>query len=65
MMMTKRTVLVVDDLAENISVLVKVLGDQYQVKVALNGPKAIQIAQAPPPSGPDSAGYYDAANERI
>ena len=46
---SKMTVLVVDDLAENIDILATILGSQYQVKVALNGSRAIKIAQGTPP----------------
>jgi len=46
----KQTILVVDDAPENIDVLTGVLGDEYKVKVALNGPKALVIAgSANPP----------------
>ncbi len=47
----KSTVLVVDDTPENIDVLVGILKDDYKVKVALNGEKALQIvvtAKEPP-----------------
>lgn len=44
----KRTILVVDDTPENIDVLSGVLRDKYKVKAALNGEKAIKIAQQIP-----------------
>ncbi|KJY84213.1 chemotaxis protein CheY [Vibrio galatheae] len=47
-MTEKPIVLVVDDSPENISVLSGVLRDDYKVKVALNGVKAIQIAESEP-----------------
>jgi CheY-like chemotaxis protein len=45
----KKTVLVVDDLPENIGVLSTVLGGMYRVKAATNGQKALQICAADPP----------------
>ncbi|QYJ99708.1 two-component system response regulator [Shewanella alkalitolerans] len=42
--MEKATVLVVDDTPENIDILVGILGDEYKVKVAIDGPKALAIA---------------------
>ena len=44
----KNIVLVVDDVAENITVLHKVLSDAYKVKVATNGNKALEIAHTTP-----------------
>jgi putative two-component system response regulator len=44
----KPTVLVVDDLAENIDVLVGVLSPYYHIKVAKNGAKAIDICKTSP-----------------
>jgi cyclic di-GMP phosphodiesterase len=41
---TKQTVLIVDDVPENIDVLNGVLHGDYKVKVALNGAKALAIA---------------------
>ncbi|PPC74450.1 two-component system response regulator [Pokkaliibacter plantistimulans] len=43
--MGKATILVVDDNPENIDVLVGALGEGYQLRVALSGEKALQIAQ--------------------
>lgn len=43
--MDKPTVLVVDDTPTNIDVLKGVLQDDYRIKVALNGRKAIEIAK--------------------
>ena len=45
----KQTVLVVDDTVENIDILNSILGNDYKVKVALNGEKALKIAQKKPP----------------
>ncbi|MDG6773241.1 response regulator [Thiomicrorhabdus sp. ZW0627] len=42
------TVLVVDDTPENIDILASVLQDTYKIKVAINGEKALQIAQKKP-----------------
>ena len=47
-MTDKPIVLVVDDSPENVSVLSGVLRDDYKVKVALNGQKAIEIAESEP-----------------
>jgi putative two-component system response regulator len=45
-----RTVLVVDDTPENIDILNGVLNQDYRIKVAINGPRALEIARsgAPP-----------------
>lgn len=45
----KRTILVVDDTPENIDILVSILRTEYKVKAALNGEKAISIAQGENP----------------
>jgi PleD family two-component response regulator len=42
-------ILVVDDTPENVDVLANILRDSHQIKVALNGEKALQIAQSDPP----------------
>lgn len=42
--MEKATILVVDDTPENIDILVGVLGEDYKVRVAIDGSKAIQLA---------------------
>jgi DNA-binding response OmpR family regulator len=42
----KCTVLIVDDIPTNIEVLAGVLKDDYAIKVAINGKKAIEIANA-------------------
>ncbi|MGL4937153.1 MAG: two-component system response regulator, partial [Shewanella sp.] len=39
--MDKATILVVDDTPENIDILVGILGEDYQVKVAIDGPRAL------------------------
>ncbi len=44
----KQTILVVDDTPENIDVLSGLLRPEFRVKAALNGPRALQIAQAQP-----------------
>ena len=46
---TKQTVLVVDDTPENIDVLSGILRSDYKVKAALNGEKALKIAQSDSP----------------
>lgn len=45
----KQTALVVDDAPENVAIMTEILGDHYQVKVALNGKKALSIAQSEKP----------------
>jgi len=45
----KSTILVVDDAPENIDVLNGILKPDYQVKVALNGDKALKVANSAPP----------------
>jgi DNA-binding response OmpR family regulator len=42
----KCTVLIVDDIPTNIEVLAGVLKDEYAIKVAINGKKALEIADA-------------------
>jgi putative two-component system response regulator len=49
MAIEKQTVLIVDDTAENISVLFEMLKDDYHVKAAINGELALKIVQASPP----------------
>jgi adenylate cyclase len=44
----KSTILVVDDTPENIDVLNGILKPEYQIKVALNGEKALKVAQSDP-----------------
>ena len=41
-------ILIVDDTPENVDVLAGVLREHYQIKVALNGRKALKIAQSDP-----------------
>ena len=41
-------ILIVDDTPENVDVLAGILRESYQIKVALNGPKALKIAQIDP-----------------
>lgn len=47
--MEKQTILVVDDVPENIDILKGILQSQYKVKVALNGRKALDITGSSPP----------------
>ncbi|NKF50530.1 response regulator [Shewanella sp. WXL01] len=49
--MTKHTILIVDDVADNIHLLTDVLGDEYTIKASLNGATALKICQQP--SKPD------------
>jgi len=46
--MDKSLVLVVDDTRENIDIMVNILCDDYEMKVALNGEKALKIARTNP-----------------
>lgn len=45
----KQTILIVDDAPENIDVLGAILGEDYKVKFAINGEKALKIAKAANP----------------
>jgi two-component system sensor histidine kinase ChiS len=45
----KQTILVVDDTPENIDVLVGVLKNDYKVKAASNGEKALKVVEKSPP----------------
>ena len=40
----KRSILIVDDIIENVDVLAAILEPEYRIKVALNGTKALEIA---------------------
>jgi CheY-like chemotaxis protein len=44
-MRTKRSVLAVDDNSVNLSILEEILGDEYCVRFAQNGPEAIRMAR--------------------
>ncbi len=44
-----KTILVVDDTPTNIDFLVALLQDNYKVKAAINGEKALRIVQSPTP----------------
>lgn len=44
----KRTILVVDDLPENIDVLSEILSSEYTIKAAVKGEKALEIAATEP-----------------
>ena len=48
--MKKDTILVVDDIPENIDIVKSILSENYKIKVALNGERALKIAasQSPP-----------------
>lgn len=45
----KKTILIVDDVEENVQILSFVLSQQYRVLAATNGRKAVQIAKNQPP----------------
>lgn len=45
---SKATILIVDDAPENIDILRGLLKDNYKIKVAINGAKALKIAQSTP-----------------
>ncbi|MCL1074553.1 response regulator [Shewanella dokdonensis] len=47
--MEQATILVVDDTPENIDILVGILGNDYKLKVAIDGPKALAVAKRDPP----------------
>lgn len=44
----RETILVVDDVADNIAILVDILGSDYRVTFATNGPEALTAAQTQP-----------------
>ncbi|MBF0477775.1 MAG: hybrid sensor histidine kinase/response regulator, partial [Deltaproteobacteria bacterium] len=47
--LSKCSVLVVDDTETNVDILVDILGDDYEVRVAMDGPGALEtVAMAPP-----------------
>lgn len=45
---SQQTVLIVDDMPENLTVLGKLLQSSYRVRVAVSGPRALQIAVSEP-----------------
>ncbi|MGE4506480.1 MAG: HD domain-containing phosphohydrolase [Desulfovibrionaceae bacterium] len=45
----RETILVVDDLSANIAILSELLGDEYRVKAATSGEKALRVAFENPP----------------
>ncbi len=45
---SKSQILVVDDTTENIDILAEILCEDYEIKVALDGQRALKIAQASP-----------------
>ncbi len=47
--MTKSTILIVDDMVANIKVLGELLKDEYKIRLATNGKKALQIASSSNP----------------
>ena len=47
--MDKATILVVDDTPENIDILVGILSSDYKIRVAIDGPKALALAQKSTP----------------
>jgi c-di-GMP phosphodiesterase len=49
MLNSRSTILVVDDVPENIHELLEVLKDDYGIMVATDGPKAVELAQGPTP----------------
>lgn len=63
--LSRKTILLVDDLPQNIDLLRNILSPGYRLKVALSGEKAISIAQSPSPPDiilldvtmPDMDGY--------
>ncbi|MFP4129046.1 MAG: response regulator, partial [Desulfonatronovibrio sp.] len=58
-------ILIVDDLAQNVSILGRILKNDYQVQTALNGKEALRLAFGPEPPDlilldimmPDMDGY--------
>lgn len=45
----KNTILIVEDTATNIDILIAALGERYDVRVALNGQSALELINASPP----------------
>src|SRR3974390_20578 len=44
----KKILLLVDDDSENIQVVHSILKDRYKIRVAMNGPKALELAKVEP-----------------
>jgi phosphoserine phosphatase RsbU/P len=44
----KKTLLVVDDDSENIQIVYNILGDKYEIRVAMDGLKALELAKVQP-----------------
>lgn len=47
-MKTKPVILIVDDVAVNVQILVNLLKDEYELKVAIDGKRALEFAQVEP-----------------
>jgi len=47
-MVEKGVVLIVDDVQSNVKILANILGDEYQIKIALSGEKAIELSLMSP-----------------
>jgi len=45
----KQTILIVDDIVENIDLLLEILKDDYKIKVALNGEEALDVVNSSTP----------------
>ena len=58
-------VLIVDDTPENIDVLGQILKSHYKRAVALNGPKALEIAASDNPPDIILLGHHDAGYGRV
>ena len=59
------TVLIVDDIPENIALVSSIMKGVCRTRVAISGEKALDIAFSGAPSGSHSPGHHDAGNGRV
>lgn len=62
----KRLVLIVDDAPTNLQMVRSILKDDFKIRVATSGAKALDLVKAKPhPAGPNPAGCHYAGNGRL
>ena len=64
-MTEKKIILLVDDTPANIQVVNAILKDVYKTRIASNGAKAIELANAGPQPDLDSARRHHARHGRV
>ncbi len=61
----EQSLLIVDDNPLNVQILADGFTQDYRVRIATRGEKALELACSETPPGPYSAGRHDAGNGRI